>query len=189
VKEDANADPSKHRISAAIGSFTPLGKYPTFPPYGSEAEFEGGTGFEIAYSYKLQANMELGTYIDINVYNAKELSYGPYKTTIEISTVILGLSFAAIFPYNERLSLLGRVKAGYALNSQTLETKSTAEDVKIEDDGGAFALSLETGVRYKLGAAWELGLSLGYTYLKQESDGGDIDLSGLSILLTAGYNF
>jgi opacity protein-like surface antigen len=187
--EETAAAPSKHRISAAIGSFTPLGKYPAFPPYSSDAEFEDGTGFVLAYSYKFQENIEIGAYIDANAYGAKELSYGPYKTTLEISSMIIGLSFAAIFPYNERLSFLGGLKTGYASNSQTIETKSPMGNTKKEDDGEAFAFTLEAAARYKLGSTWELGLSLGYTYLKQESGGGDVDLSGISVLLSLGYNF
>jgi hypothetical protein len=181
--------PSKHRFSGAIGSFMPLGEYPAFSPYNRSTDFEDGGSIGLAYSYKVAENIEIGAYFDANVFDAKEFASGPHKTTIEIATVIIGVSLAAIFPYNERLFLLGGVKAGYASSSQTIETKSPLGDSKKEGDGEALAFSLEATARYKVGVSWDLGLTFGYTYLNQDSDGGDIDLGGISVMISAGYSF
>jgi hypothetical protein len=180
--------PQKHRISAYLGGFFPSGKYPAFGAY-PETKFESGGVGGIAYSYLYNDNFEIGTYLDVNYFNTKNASYGIYKTSVEITSVILGVSAAAVIPYNDRLSFFGGLKSGYASNFQTVEIKASSSTVKKENDGGALAISAVAGGRYKLNKAWEMGVTLQYTYLSQKSDGGDINLGGISLLISGGYSF
>jgi hypothetical protein len=58
-----------------------------------------------------------------------------------------------------------------------------------DSSGGAFAASLEAGIAIPFNS-WDIGLILKYTTIDQEVEGAaNTELGGLSVLLSAGYNF
>jgi hypothetical protein len=189
MKDTAQKETSpKHKISGYLGSFFPIGKYPAFGAY-PETKFDSGGAGGAAYSYLYNENMEIGVYLDVHYFNTKNASYGIYKTSVEITSVILGVSIAAVIPYNEHFSFWGGLKGGYASNFQTVEIKASSSTVKKDDDGEALALSAAAGARYRFNRAWEMGAMLQYTYLSQKSDNKDINLGGISLLVSGGYLF
>ncbi|MDR2400655.1 MAG: porin family protein [Deferribacteraceae bacterium] len=182
-------DISKHRLSAYIGSFSPSGTYPAFGSY-PETKFDRGFTGGAAYSFNIWENIEVGPFLDLIAFAPKEVTHSTYKTSVDITEIIFGLSASAAFPLlNGRLILQGGLSGGYAITSQTVKQKSFSASRELQDNGGTYAIGIIGEARYRITDVWDAGLILKYTYLNQKSDAEDIDLGGTSFLIAAGFRF
>ncbi len=179
---------SRHRVGASFGLLVPTGSY---EEDSFSADFKNGPIMGIEYRGLLTKMFGLGGFLEVSSFSTETEKFGSSEVDIDVTVVTLGASASVERKFANSLTVYGAGKLGIAFTNVDVEMTRWIGTTTSSDSGRAPALMVEAGIRCPIYKQIDLGVAAKYSYIPQETGGGDdkSNLGGFALVGQIGYNF
>jgi opacity protein-like surface antigen len=182
-----SSERQNHYIGIEGGLFFPLSGF----NYNGNFDFNTGNTYGIKYtSYLFNDWLGVSFRAGNTNFTSKTKKFSDYREHFELHGVGLATGLAFRYPLGD-FDLLA--EGGLVFNANTADNvfESSSGKKKQKNSGSAVGLYLEAGTRYNITDTFNVGALFRYTYDDQKIQGylHNVDMSGLSLMLTLGLSF
>ena len=174
------------------GLFIPTGSY---EEPGIKLDHESGGDFGLKYVHYFNTNIGINIRLSRTSFDSEKVDLEIIGTTFtahnEYETITFGAGLTGRLPITEFIDLQGDVGVAYNSNKIKIILEGMGIEVSDSDSGSAFGFFIDAGVNFIPIPELSVGALFRYSTNNQsfEDDRDDIDLGGMSFLLTVGYMF